>query len=237
MRGFRPSTVPQSGHRWTTSLHDFIRNGIKQQTKPPTKKTTQHIHHVPPLIRYSVLVITCCWHDLHKACCRYRWKLTTFPSATSVGWTIVGEGSGGWSVGKNESTSRFSLKKMLYTSILYCLMLNGSIWWRLIRWVEWVWITELNWHTAHYSLSIFVNDFVLLYRSTSSFTFRSVLFLTLFCSYCLCFSCFALTDTMIDVSQQKLKILINIFKVKHVYHSIDGKYLSSLILIFLALYQ
>lgn len=94
--GFRPSTVLHSGHRWTTSLHDFMKNGKKQQPKkPPTKKTTQHMNHVEPPIRYSLLVTTCCPHDEHTTSCEWRWKNEFVLNEALLGWVTTGEGADG----------------------------------------------------------------------------------------------------------------------------------------------
>jgi hypothetical protein len=128
---FRPSTAPHSGHRWTTSLHDFIKNGMKQQRKPPTKNTTQHIHHVLPLMRYSVLVTTCCRQDEHMTCCRYRWNWVTVAIETSGGWTTTGAGKDDWSVNKLQDRRKMK-NQTIYTSSVCCLMINNRIWWWLV---------------------------------------------------------------------------------------------------------
>lgn len=95
----RPSTALHWGHLWTTALHDFKKNGIKQQPrKPPTQKTTQHMNHVEPLIWCTVLVTTCCWHDPHTVSCEYLWKMGPVLTLTLAGSITTGEDKDGCSI-------------------------------------------------------------------------------------------------------------------------------------------
>lgn len=132
---------------------------MKQQRRPPTKKTTQHIHHVPPPTRYSVRVTTNWRQDLQNTCCRCRCNSGSGWTSISEGRVIIGHAAGSCPriEKKNVAELLWGNQTIFCISSWSCLIVNIRIWWCLK-------IELLNLRAVHRSTSISMNVLIILYQ-------------------------------------------------------------------------